>query len=351
MGLGAYPDVPLAGARERARAARERIWNGVNPIEHQAQQRSALAAAAMAAVTFEDAAGQYIASKASGWSNVKHGQQWQATLEQHAYPHIGKLLVKDIQLPQVLAVLQPIWTSKTETASRLRQRIEAVLSFATVRGWRQGPNPAIWKGNLATVLPAPAKVTPVQHHPAMPFGQVHGFWQQLQAMEGNGAAALRAVLLSACRSGEVRGMKWSELDLQAKTWTVPAERMKARQAHTVPLSPAMLQLLEQQPRIAGCDFVFPSSKGEPLSDMTLSACMRRLELPYVPHGLRSTFRDWAAETTSHANHVVEMALAHAVKGVEGAYRRGDLLQQRRRLMDDWARYVTEGGAKLLQVAA
>lgn len=340
MGLGGYPAVTLAQARELARAAREKVKAGIDPIEESRAARSAQAASRAAALTFEQCAAKYIEANASGWKNAKHAQQWANTLEQHAYPVMGGLLVRDVALPHVLAVLEPIWTTKTETASRLRGRIETVLAWATVRKYRSGDNPAQWRNHLDKLLPKPGKVADAGHHAAVPIDAAGAFLASLKGIAGMGARALEFVILTATRSGEVRGATWAEIDTAAKVWTIPAARMKAGKEHRVPLSDAALALLAALPRMAGTDAVFPGTKGQPLSDMTLAAVMRRMKVDAVPHGFRSTFRDWAGERTHHAREVIEHAMAHQLKDkAEAAYQRGDLFEKRRRLMDDWSAFL------------
>lgn len=340
MGLGGYPAVTLAQARDLARAAREKVKSGIDPIEESRAARSAQAASRAAALTFEQCALRYIEANASGWKNAKHAQQWRNTLEQHAFPVMGKLLVRDVALSHVLAVLEPIWQTKTETASRLRGRIETVLAWATVRKYRQGDNPAQWRGHLDKLLPKPSKVADVEHHAALPIGSMGAFMASLRAADGMGARALEFVILTATRSGEVRGATWPEIDLEAKVWTIPAERMKAGKEHRVPLCDAAVALLKALPRMAGTEVVFPGTKGQPLSDMTLAAVMRRMKVDAVPHGFRSTFRDWAGERTNHPREVIEHAMAHRLKDkAEAAYQRGDLFEKRRRLMGDWAAFL------------
>jgi integrase len=339
MGLGGYPAVTLAGARDAARAARAKVKVGIDPIDEAKASRSALAAAGLAARTFEQCAAEFIAAKSSEWKNAKHAAQWSATLATYARPVIGRLFVSDIDLPQVLAVLEPIWKTKTETATRLRGRIEAVLDWATVKKYRTGLNPARWRGHLDKILPAPAKVAKVEHHAALDMSAVSGFMSAIRSQAGMGALALEFLVLNAARSGEVRGATWSEMDEGAGTWTIPGERMKAGKEHKVPLSKAALAALRRVPRMAGVDLVFPAPRGGPLSDMTLTAVMRRMGVDAVPHGFRSTFRDWTSERTSYPRDVAEMALAHAIGDkVEAAYRRGDLFEKRRRMMNDWAAF-------------
>lgn len=340
MGLGGYPDVTLAGARDAARKARERIAEGVDPIEERRARKSALRAEAARVVTFEEAAKAYIAAHGDSWRNDKHRQQWENTLSTYAYPKIGKLAVRDIGLAHVLSILEPIWKERTETATRLRGRIERILGWATVRGYREGLNPARWRDHLDQQLAAPKRIANSQHHAALPFGEIGGFMDRLRAAPGMGARALEFTILTVARSGEVRGATWSEIDLDRAVWTVPGERMKMGREHRVPLSPDAVALLQALPRIAGSDLVFPAARGGPLSDMTLTAVLRRMGIPVTVHGFRSTFRDWAAERTNYPRDAAEMALAHAIGDkVEAAYRRGDLFDKRTRMMADWARFV------------
>lgn len=347
MGLGGFPDVTLAMAREKARAARLLADQGIDPILQRKQARSALAAQQAAEKTFSRCAREYIDAKSAEWSNPKHASQWTNTLETYAFPRLGQLLVSDVELPQILDVLKPIWATKTETATRVRGRIEAVLDWATVHHYRQGLNPARWKGHLDKILAAPAKVTKVQHHKALAIDAVPAFLAALREQAGMGARALEFAILTAARSGEVRGAAWSEVDLARAEWVVPATRMKAGKEHRVPLSAPAVQLLKALPRMEKTPLVFPSAKGSPLSDMTLLAVMRRMGADAVPHGFRSCFKDWATERTGYSREAVEMSLAHAIGDkVEAAYRRGDLFARRQRLMADWAKFcgtVMQGG--------
>ena len=339
MGLGGFPGVTLADAKEAARIARAKVRAGIDPIEEARSNLSMLKAAQASALTFEDCAGRYIDAHESSWKNAKSAQQWRNTLATYAYPEMGSLLVRDVAMTHVLNVLEPIWHSKTETATRVRGRIESVLDWATARGYREGLNPARWKGHLDKVLPAADKVAKTTHHPALPVSDLGAFMKELRQIQGMGARALEFAILTAARSGEVRGATWAEIDTQAAVWTVPGERMKMKKEHRVPLSPAALALLESLPRMADTPFVFPALRGGMLSDMTLTAVIRRLKAPAVPHGFRSTFRDWAAERTSHPRDAAEMALAHAIGDkVEAAYRRGDLFNKRARMMNDWAAF-------------
>lgn len=339
IGLGGFPDVTLALARERARETREQIKQGIDPVDRRKEARMQLIAK-QERLTFEQAACAYLETKEHEWKNPKHRLQWYSTLETYAYPKIGSRPVAEIDLSDVLSVLQPIWNSKTETANRLRGRIESVLDWATVAKHRTADNPARWKGYLDKVLASPKKISKVKHLKALPWQEIGAFVTDLQTREGMGARAVEFLILTAARSGEVRGATWDEIDLDAKTWTIPGERMKAGKDHTVPLAPAAIKLLKSMGRFKDCDLLFPSSRNKPLSDMTLTTVLRRMEIDATVHGFRSTFRDWASESTNYARDVCEMALAHKIPDkVEASYRRGELLAKRSRLMNDWAKYL------------
>lgn len=339
MGLGAAPGVTLAKARTLAAEARELLREGLDPIDTRTGTRSTTRAASASAVTFRQCAEHYIEAKRAGWKNAKHAAQWGATLTQYAFPIIGTLSVQDVTLPHVLKILEPIWTTKTETASRLRGRIQSVLDYATARGYRTGDNPARWTGHLKELLPAPGKVAKVEHHAALPWQEVGAFMVELRQQAGMGARALELAILTAARSGEVRGATWAEVDLNSAVWTIPASRMKARREHRVPLSAEVAALLRNLPRIDSCDLLFPNSKGAPISDMTMAAVLRRMGRPVTVHGFRSTFRDWAGECTAYSREVIEHALAHQLRDkAEAAYARGTLFDKRRRLMIEWATF-------------
>lgn len=345
MGLGGYPDVPLADAREAARKARAKIRDGLDPVDASRAAKSALKASAASATSFKAIAQGFIADNESAWRNGKHRQQWKNTLETYVYPKIGALAPQDVSTDHVLDIVKPIWRTKPETASRVRGRIEVVLDAAKAQGRIRDPwqNPARWRGHLDKLLPQRAKVRRVQHHLALPFGEVAAFTAALRQQHGMGARALEFAILTAARSGAVRGATWAEIELENRVWTVPAERMKAGREHRVPLSRAALTLLKGLPRVAGVDLVFPAPRGGQLSDMTLAAVTRRMGVSAVPHGFRSTFRDWAAERTAYPAEMAEMALAHAVGDkTEAAYRRGDLFEKRLRMMEDWAGFVAKG---------
>lgn len=341
MGLGGFPDVTLAGAKEAARAARLKIKEGVDPIDDAKGKRSALQAARVASMTFSEAAAAYIAVMESEWTNKKHASQWANTLTTYAYPMMGSIYVREIDQSHVMRVLEPIWLAKTETATRLRGRIENILDWARVRGFRSGENPARWRGHLDMLLPTPGKIQKVEHHPALPFKDLAEFMVKLHLQEGIGARALQFAILTAARSGEVRGATWAEINLDDATWTIPAERMKAKREHRVALNEDAVALLSSLPSSAA--LVFPNKKGVMLSDMTLTAVLRRMERSDITaHGFRSTFRDWCSERTNYPRDVAEMALAHAIGDkVEAAYRRGDLFEKRRLMMRDWGKFSGE----------
>lgn len=337
IGLGAYPAVTLADAHAKARVIRAEVEQGIDPLDKRREARSLLIAAQTVGMTFDQCAAAYIKAHRDGWKNAKHAQQWENTLSTYAGPVIGAMLVRHIETPHVLAVLEPIWRDRTETATRLRARLELVIDWATARGERQGLNPARWRGHLDKLLPKPSKVATTGHHAALPWREIGPFMARLRAAEGVGARCLEFAILTGARSGEARGATWSEIDTEARTWTVPAARMKAGREHRVPLSNAALALLAGLPRIVGNALVFPAPRGGVLSDATLGAVLKRLGVPVTAHGFRSTFRDWCAESTSYPQHVAEMALAHTIGDkVEAAYRRGDLFEKRVRLMAEWA---------------
>jgi integrase len=369
IGLGGYPVVSLAGAREQALANKQSVRQGGDPL---ADKRKA-----KASVTFRSAAERYLETKLAGFRNPKHRAQWGSTLRTYAYPALGHLDVNTIEPRDVLRAVQPIWESKTETAKRVRGRIEAVLSWATVAGHRAGDNPARWHGNLSEMLPSPSKVAKSQHYPAVALGDAPRWFKALQARTGFGARALELLALTGGRSGDARGMLWGEIQvtnpdgsfvpletnqtiepmaLAGAVWVIPAERMKREREHRVPVSQAMIELFLRVPRMRGTDLVFPSSKHTPLTEAALGNVMKRLNAadvkaggkgfvdavtgrPCVPHGLRSTFRDWGAERGVDRD-LMEISLSHLVGSeVERAYRRSDMLERRRVVMQDWANFL------------
>ena len=344
MGLGSQYSVTLATARKQAALLREQVKHPTapnDPLTARQESRLAQKLAQRRHMTFKACALAYIEAHRAEWKNPKHGQQWENTLATYAYPVFGDLPVAEVDDALVLKVLVPLWETKTETATRLRGRIEAVLDWAAFGKFRQGENPARWKGHLDNSLAKPNKVAKVKHHAALPYQEMGSFLADLRQREGLGARALEFAILTAARSGEVRGATWDEIDLVSRLWVIPAERMKMNKVHRVPLSAAAVKLLKGLPRIDDGALVFPSSKvGRPMSDMTLTAVLRRMQRPNLTaHGFRSTFRDWAAESTSYPGEMAEMALAHAIGDkVEAAYRRGDMLEKRFRMMNDWAKF-------------
>jgi integrase len=338
MGLGSLRVVSLAEAREAAAACRKQLHAGLDPIS--ARDRERAKAKDRVSVLFRECAQSYIEAHRSGWRNAKHADQWVNTLQTYAFPVLGDMPVDLIEPSHVERVLQPIWTAKAETAFRLRGRIECVLDWATSRKYRTGENPAKWRGNLDNLLPKVSRIKRISHFAALPFADIGAFVDKLRAVEGISARALEFTILTAARTGETVGAKWDEFDLDAGIWTIPAERMKAKREHRVALSGRALEILTQMKAAPIGDYVFPGNKvRKPLSAMAMLMTLRRMgHGDLTVHGFRSTFRDWASEATAYSRDVVEMALAHAVENrVEAAYRRGDLLDKRRDLMNDWAR--------------
>jgi integrase len=344
MGLGSLQSISLAEARKQAATLREQLKHPTTPIDPLAarqEKRHARRLATRRRMTFKACAEAYVEAHRAEWKNPKHVQQWENTLSGYTYPVFGDLPVDLVDEALVLKVLMPIWGEKTETATRLRGRIESVLDWATFNKYRQGENPARWKGHLEHSLAKPNKVAKVTHHPALPYQDIGSFMAELRRREGLGAKALEFLILTAARSGEVRGANWDEVDLVNKLWIVPAERMKMEREHRVPLSDTAVELLQGLPRLDDTNLVFPSAKpNTPMSDMTLTAVLRRMNHNDITvHGFRSTFRDWAAESTNYPSDMAEMALAHSIGDkVEAAYRRGDMLKKRFRMMNDWAKF-------------
>ncbi|MBS4004983.1 MAG: integrase [Afipia broomeae] len=333
MGLGSASNVSLKEAREAAEVARKQLREGLDPLQQRGKSSTK---------TFSECATEYIALQESGWRNPKHREQWKNTLATYADPKIGKLPVDAVTVDNVLDILKPLWSTKTETASRVRGRIEAILDWAAAHKYRSAENPARWRGHLNKVLPAMRKVAKVQHHPALPFRDIPTFMTDLRSRDGTAAKALEFTILTAARTGETIGAKWDEIDFKEKVWTVSAERMKAGVEHQVPLSDRAIEILADLSQET--DYVFPGQEiDKPLSNMAMLALLKRMNRSDLTvHGFRSTFRDWAAETTEYPNELVEMALAHTIKNkAEAAYRRGNLLDRRRALMQAWANFCME----------
>lgn len=337
MGLGGFPDVSLSQARAVAREMRVKVSEGIDAVEERKSAKRARIDAQAKCITFEQAAKVKHQSIASESKNKRHRDDWLSTLRRHAFPILGGMDVAAIETAHVLAVLRPIWETKTETATRLRQRIEAVLSWATVAGYRQGDNPARWADNLKELLSRPAKVRKRKHFPALQWQEVPGFMAALGVQAGIGARALEVAILTAARSGEVRGMTWSELE--GGIWTIPAEKMKAGRKHVIPLPPRALAIIKALPKIDGSPYVFTSPRGNRLSDMTLSAVCRRMGVNAVPHGFRSSFKDWARNRSAYMDEVSELCLAHVNSdATRAAYARDGLLSQRANMLKDWANF-------------
>ena len=340
-GLGSYPTVSLVKARGQAEQCRRLLAAGIDPIEARKEERAAARGEAEKTRTFEQCAKAFINSHEAGWRNDKHRYQWRATLETYVYPSFGALSVGEVKTEHVLRALNPIWRVKPETATRVRGRIEAILNWAKVHGLREGENPAQWRGHLDQLLPATSKVRRVEHHAALPYREVPDFMALLRQETGITARALEFLILTATRTGEALGARWEEIDLKEHSWTIPARRMKAAKNHRVPLSVRILAIVKEMAEIRQSEFVFPGAKpGRPLSQMACLMLLRRMGYGHVTgHGFRSSFRDWTAECTSFPREVAEMALAHAVPdAVEAAYRRGDLFDKRKKLMEAWAHF-------------
>lgn len=351
MGLGPYPAISLQQARLRALDAKRLLLDGIDPIRARDERR----ASSVGKPTFAKCAAYCIDDLKAGWKNDKHAAQWSSTLEAYALPVIGQLPVDEIEIDHILSVLQPIWTTKTETASRLRGRIETVLDWAKVKKFREGDNPARWRGNLNKLLPKPSAVAEVRHHPALPFTEMAEFMAELRGRDGMAARALEFAILTAATSGEVRGADWAEFDLTLRLWIVPASRMKAGKEHAVPLSAAAMDVITPLHEITQAGLVFPSPRAaRKLSDMSLSAVLKRMcRQDITVHGFRSAFRDWAGEQTNYPRDVAEAALAHTVGDkTELAYRRGTAIEKRRTLMEAWADYcaAADSGGKVIPIA-
>jgi integrase len=352
MGLGSARDLSLAAARELARRERERLAGGIDPLTLRKSERAAAAAAAARRLTFKEASERFFAAHEAGWSNERHRDEFLSSLRRYVYPHIGVLDVADIDKDAVLRVLEQklktgetFWVARAITADRTRNRVERILDWAEARGFRSAgtPNPARWRGFLDHLLPKPSRVSPVQNLRSLPYAEVPDLMAKLAADEGVAAMAARFVILTACRIGEALGATWGEVDLDKAEWSVPAERMKARRPHTVPLSPQAMALLDQLPREQGNVFLFISSKtvGKALTEITVTRALRHAGCDATLHGFRSSFSTWAHERSAFSDHVIELSLAHSVgTAVSRAYRRTNLPEQRRRLMEQWAKFCT-----------
>jgi len=352
-GLGSYPTVTLDMARKKATACRILRDKGIDPIEYKKQQTLDEELKKLKGVTFEECAINYIDSHKAGWKNRKHEQQWRNTLKTYAYPYIGKLAVKSIDTGLVLKVLEPIWYEKTETATRVRQRIENILDWAKVRKYRTGENPALWRGHLDKTLPKPTKVQKVKHFNAMPYVDVPKYFQKIRKTETLAAKALAFIILTASRNGEARGAMWAEIDLKKGIWELPAERMKADRPHRVPLSKEAIKVLKEAKKFSHDEYVFTGlKKNKPISEAAIRNLIRTDHSEVTIHGFRSSFRDWCAEMTNYPREVAEAALAHTLKDkTEAAYQRGDIFVKRKKLMDAWANYClkSDKSAKVVPI--
>ncbi|MCB9957979.1 MAG: integrase arm-type DNA-binding domain-containing protein [Rhodospirillaceae bacterium] len=353
MGLGSTSLYGLAEARQKAQDARRLVAEGIDPIEARKRQSEAQRVAKARSATFREVAAAHIEANKAAWRNSKHAAQWSATLDTYAHPVVGDLAISEIETRHVLEILQPIWTEKPETASRVRGRIEAILDAATVQGLREGENPARWKGHLNALLPPKNRVRRVTHHAAMAYADLPTFWPRLEVTDGLAAKVLMLAILTAARTQEVLGARWDEFDLDNALWTIPAERMKAGAEHRVPLSAPAVALLRKLETIRRGDLVFSGQRKErPLSNMAMLMALRRLQVDATAHGFRATFRRWAADCTSTPHEVCEAALAHTVTDqVVAAYQRGTFFERRRALMDQWGTYVTTpAGGKVVPLA-
>ena len=348
MGLGSANTFTLAEARERAMEQRKILVAGRDPLATRREAQIGRRMAEASSITFDAAAATYIESHRPGWKNAKHAEQWVNTLATYASPVFGPLPVSEVSTELVMRVLKPIWTTKTETASRLRGRIEKILDWCKVQGYRDGDNPAAWRGHLENLLSAPKKTKAIEHHPALPWREVGAFMAELRAQPGTAAAALEIIILTTCRTSEAIEATWQEFDLAGGLWTIPAARMKAKKEHVIPLSEPVLAALKRiQQAGAPGDFVFPGARrGKPLSNMACLMLLKRMgRADLTVHGFRSTFRDWAGEATAHPREVIEHAMAHQLADKsEAAYQRGTLLERRRVLMADWAAYCARPAA-------
>lgn len=351
VGLGGFPDVSLADARQRAREVKEKIAQGIDPIEERKAARRALVAAQLSTVTFADAMRDYIDMKAKEFRNPRQRQQWENSLNTYAVPHIGNVPVREIELPHIKAVLDPIWQEKTETANRVRARMENILGWCAIHGYRSNENPAKWQGYLDEVYPSPEKIKKKGHHSALDVDELPTFMGSLKKRTGTAARALEFLILTASRTNEVIGDKrigkagitWQEIDFKNKVWTVPADRMKTGKAHRVPLTAAAVALLKGIEPGTPSDLVFPGPKGDIPSNNFLSALLKRMDQPVTAHGFRSTFKDWAREHTAYADEVSELALAHVNSdATRAAYARSELIDKRRLLMNDWEKFCYHG---------
>jgi integrase len=346
LGLGSYPEISLADAKERARNIKLKVKDGIDPVQEKAEIKQALKQVISKAKTFKDCAEIYMATHAKDYRNAKHAKQWESTIRNHAYPVIGNTLVRDLTLDDILGVLRPIWETTPETAKRLQGRIEKIVDYAISSGYRTNSNPARWREHLSLQLPAPTKVATTKHFDSLPYRLMPQCMASLRNREGSAARALEFLILTATRSGSVRSATWKEIDLGEKVWNVPAAHTKTNKPHRVPLTGEALSVLKAQNKMVGTDLIFPSPTGKALSDMSLNAVIRRMRkdgditVPAVPHGFRSTFKVWATEQTNYPSELSEICIMHKVgDAVYEAYQRSDMFEKRRAIMQDWSEFV------------
>ena len=357
LGLGSFPEVGVAEARDKAKALKSRVSEGVDPLIAKASAKATLCQAQSKTKTFKECASTYIEIHANDFKNEKHAKQWKSTVETYALPILGAMFVEDIGLEDVLKVLNPIWRTKTETAKRLQGRIEKIFDYAITRGYRTSNNPAKWQGFLSVQLPSPFAIKQVEHHASLPYQYMSQFMQRLSSHSGNSARALEFLILTGVRSGSVRQATWSEIDFENLEWRIPKEHTKTRKGvHRVPLTTQMVGLLKSLHRMVGSEYIFPSPSGRMLSDMALNQLMRKmrtsgeLEVDAVPHGFRSTFKVWSVEQTSFPSELSEIVLMHSIgDNVYEAYQRSDLFEKRREIMDEWNSFVLAPNQKVFEL--
>ena len=354
MGLGPYPEISVAQARDKAREVKEKIRNGIDPLEEKRSLKRSLLAEQISTLTFQKAMEEYIRMKSKEFRNPRQETQWTNSLTTYAIPHLGEMPVREIELPHIKQVLDPIWETKTETANRVRARIENILGWCAIHGYRSNENPANWQGYLDEVYPSPEKIKKRGHFAALPVDEMPAFIKGLKKRTGTAARALEFLVLTAARTNEVIGDKrirkagitWQEIDLARKVWTVPAERMKSEKVHRVPLTDSAIELLKGMGEGAPTDLIFPGPKGDEPSNNFLTALLKRMERKVTAHGFRSTFKDWARERTAYADEVSELALAHINSdATRAAYARSELIDKRRLMMADWEQFCLHGDTK------
>ena len=355
LGLGSFPEISLADAKEQAKAIKLKVKDGIDPNQQKAAIKQALKQEIAKSKTFKECAEVYMTTHAKDYRSAKHAKQWESTVRNHAYPIIGNTPARDLTLDDILSVLRPIWEEKTETAKRLQGRIEKIIDFAISSGYRTDSNPARWKEFLSLQLPAPTKIATTKHFDSLPYRLMPQCMEALSRREGSAARALEFLILTATRSGSVRMATWKEIDLDEGVWNIPAKHTKTQKPHRVPLPQEAIQLLKRLPKIVGTKLIFPSPTGKMLSDMSLNAVMRRMRddgdisVPAVPHGFRSTFKVWAIEQTNYPSELSEICIMHKVgDAVYEAYQRSDMFEKRRAIMRDWSEFIYATQPKIVE---